>query len=205
MGKRSNLDKIDKSQYLTPKAAVLPLIPFLPKGGFYFAEPCAGDGRLVRHIEELSHGRCPLYSDIDPELARLTAHERFDGAAMQDVPKWDAFDYSIDSFRTRHIDMVITNPPWERAKKDDYILHRLIEHYGSMIQTWFLFDADWPHTIQAQPYLEKYCTRIVSIGRVKWFPGTGQTGKDNAAWYEFRPDARRISRAPTFYGRNIAP
>ena len=39
---------------ITPhQLKVKPLIPHLPKTGL-FAEPCAGDGRLIRHIEQLS-------------------------------------------------------------------------------------------------------------------------------------------------------
>lgn len=200
MGKRSDFDKLDKSQYLTPEPAFMPLVPFLPKGGFYFAEPCAGDGRLANYVEAHTNGRGTRLSDIDPYGARRTADAVFGGHQREDVFKQDAFE--VTERDLNGIDMVITNPPWERDKKNDFILHRLIAHFGSMIQTWFLFDADWAHTVQAQPFLQNYCTRIVSIGRVKWMPNTSMTGKDNAAWYEFRPDG---TRPPIFYGRNITP
>jgi hypothetical protein len=203
MGKRSDFEHLDKSQYLTPEAAFMPLVPFLPKGGFLFAEPCAGDGRLANYVEQNTHGAAKLLSDIDPDGARKTADLMFGGHQREDILHGDALD--ITNRDLNGIDMVITNPPWERQKKHDYILHKLIEHFASKIQTWFLFDSDWPHTVQAKPFLDQYCTRIVSIGRVKWLPDTNQTGKDNAAWYEFRPDARRNSRAPAFYGRGIAP
>lgn len=201
MGKRSDFDKLDKDQYLTPKAAVMPLIPFLPKGGFFFAEPCAGDGRLARYIMDETNGLNKLRTDIDPAGAMETANTVFGGAYLDDVIQKDAFD--ITKRDLEQIDMVITNPPWTRTKASGYLLHNLIEHFGSMIQTWFLFDADWMHTVQAEPYLRNYCTRIVSVGRVKWMPGTSMTGKDNAAWYEFMPKAR--PSAPTFYGRGITP
>jgi len=203
MGKRSDFDRLEKSQYFTPEAAFLPLVSFLPKGGFFFAEPCAGDGRLACHVENHTNGRARLLSDIGPEGARRTADIHFDGAWRDDVDERDAFEITERDLKAHHIDMIITNPPWERDKKNDYILHRLIAHCASIAPTWFLFDADWAHTVQAEPYL-RYCTHIVSIGRVKWFQGTGQTGKDNAAWYHF--DARAANtRAPAFYGRNIVP
>jgi len=205
MGKRSDFEKHEKSQYLTPEAPVCALVPFLPKGGFFFAEPCAGDGRLVNHIERLTHGRGVWISDIDPDGAAAIANEKYGGAERSDVVAKNALDVTERDLKAANVDMVITNPPWERTKKHDYILHRLIDHYGSMIQTWFLFDGDWAHTSQAQPYLEQYCTRIVSIGRVKWLPDSKHTGKDNACWYEFRPDARRVSRAPAFFGRGVSP
>ena len=53
MGKRSDFERVPRDYYPTPIEAVRPLIPHLPKTGL-FAEPCAGDGRLIRHIEQLS-------------------------------------------------------------------------------------------------------------------------------------------------------
>lgn len=205
MGKRSDFEKHDKSQYLTPEGPVHALIPFLPKSPFTFAEVCAGDGRLVNHIQRLSMGRAGWISDIDPVGASELADLKYGGAERDDVWARDALDVTQRDLNNAMINMVITNPPWERTKAHNYILHRLIEHYGGMIRTWFLFDGDWAHTVQAQPYLEKYCTRIVSIGRVKWLPDSKHTGKDNACWYEFHPDARRINNAPMFYGRGVTP
>lgn len=203
MGKRSDFEKIDKDQYLTPEAAVRPLIPFLPKGGFTFAEPCAGDGRLTDHIVKLTNGNCRLQQDIAPEQVLEMIRAKDWKVWNEDVSQGDAFD--ITEADLKDIDMIITNPPWSRAKKDDYILHKLITHFASMRPTWFLFDTDWAHTVQAQPFLETYCTRIVSIGRAKWMEDTNQSGKDNCAWYEFHPYARRISSAPKFYGRGVKP
>ena len=54
MGKRSNFERREADFYPTPRPAVLPLIPYLRSGGIRtFAEPCAGDGALVRHLESL--------------------------------------------------------------------------------------------------------------------------------------------------------
>ena len=45
-----------------------------------------------------------------------------------------------------------------------------------------------------------YCSKIVSVGRVKWIEGSKGVGKDNCAWYLF--DA--MKRGPTeFYGRTV--
>lgn len=76
-------------------------------------------------------------------------------------------------------DYFITNPPWTRD-----ILHPIIENLRNQLPTWLLFDADWLHTVQAQPYLA-HCKTIVSVGRLLWIPGTTETGKDNCAWYLF--------------------
>jgi hypothetical protein len=50
MGKRSGFERLPRDLYPTPAAAMLPLIPHL-RGVRTFAEPCAGDGDLVRHLE----------------------------------------------------------------------------------------------------------------------------------------------------------
>ena len=52
MGKRSSFERIPRDFYPTPHAAVPPLIPHL-RGVRTFAEPCCGDGALVRHLESL--------------------------------------------------------------------------------------------------------------------------------------------------------
>ena len=52
MGKRSDFERKPRDFYPTPIEAVEPLVEHLPKT-FDFAEPCAGDGTLVNHIENL--------------------------------------------------------------------------------------------------------------------------------------------------------
>jgi len=54
------------------------------------------------------------------------------------------------------------------------------------------------HTIQAVQYLP-FCQKIQSVGRVKWFPDTPHTGKDNVCWYLF--DQTRQSDKVEFYPR----
>ena len=63
MGKRSNFERREADFYPTPRAAVLPLIPYLRAGIRTFAEPCAGDGALVRHLETFGL-RCVYAGDI---------------------------------------------------------------------------------------------------------------------------------------------
>lgn len=77
-------------------------------------------------------------------------------------------------------------------------MHQAIEHFAPIIQTWMLLDANWLFTKQAGPYIEKYLTDVVTIGRVKWIPDTTMSGKDDCCWYRFSSD----KDAPTrFYGR----
>ena len=179
MGKRSNFDRVPRDYYPTPLEAVKPLVPHLPKKHFSFREPCAGDGRLIKHVESLTSGKCTHAADIEP---------RAEGIIQRDALQ----------FGYRHkpplVDVVcITNPPWDRK-----ILHPLIEIWAEHMPTWLLFDADWMHTKQSGPYM-KYCKRVVSVGRVKWIEGSKQTGKDNCCWYLF--DKSLGTGGTLFYGR----
>lgn len=169
MGKRSNFERIPKDKYYTPKASVLPLLPHL-KSNTTFFEPCAGDGRLIAHLEEECH-ICKYACDIEPEHPRIC--------------KRNALEISHVS-----ADCVITNPPWDRK-----ILHPIIEHFAQMVPTWLLFDADWVHTKQSASYMQ-WCSKIISVGRVKWIENSKMTGKDNVAWYLFEPGAKETVFVP---------
>lgn len=155
MSKRSDFERRKNDAYQTPAAAARPLLPHL-RGVRTFAEPCVGEGRLVRWLEAQGH-RCVLSGDIE------TGIDAMSDARLEQV-KFDA---------------IITNPPWTRE-----ILHPMIQRFQSIAPTWLLFDADWAHTRQAVPFIDQ-CSHIVSVGRVKWIEDSPYTGKDNAAWYRF--------------------
>jgi len=122
MGKRSAFDRIPRDVYPTPAAAVPPLIPHL-RGVRSFAEPCAGDGSLVRHLEA-----CGLRRVYDGDIATGQ-----DALTVTDMGSPDA---------------IITNPPYERS-----LMHALIQHLQQIAPTWLLLDLDWAATKQAIPYL----------------------------------------------------
>ena len=177
MGKRSNFTRVERDYYPTPLKAVEPLIDHLPCEGFTYVEPCAGDGRLVNHISELTGGSgvCIHKSDIEP---------RAEGVEQGDALS-TLYHYGF-------ADLCITNPPWDRK-----FLHPFIEWYNVQMPTWLLFDADWMHTKQSAEYMQ-YCKKVVSIGRVKWIEGSKSVGKDNCCWYLFDWN----NTGPTeFYGR----
>jgi hypothetical protein len=156
MGKRSDFDRIPRDFYPTPREAVLPLLPHLgPHTAF--AEPCAGAGDLVDHLEAAGH-HCVWQSDIAPQRTMFQA----DALTL----------FYVNS-------TIITNPPWDRK-----LLHPMIEWFSAQRPTWLLFDADWMHTRQAAPFMP-WLRKVVSVGRVKWIPDSKMTGKDNCAWYHF--------------------
>src|SRR4051812_29145603 len=105
MGKRSNFERREADFYPTPQAAVVPLVPHL-RGIRSFAEPCAGDGALVRHLEGFGL-RCVYSGDV---------------RTGQDALAFD--DYGA-------ADVIITNPPRSRD-----VMHRLIPHFQNIAPTW---------------------------------------------------------------------
>ena len=174
MGKRSSFKRRPQDAYDTPAEAVEPVLPYLPRRTFTYCDPCAGRGALVSAMPE--HAVLNRAFDIKPRV------------------RWIAKKDATQLNRT-HVagtEYIITNPPWTRT-----ILHPLIERFSDLRPTWLLFDADWIHTKQATPYLKR-CRKIVSIGRVRWIPGSPHVGKDNACWYLFDSPA---NRNPVFIGR----
>src|SRR6478735_3994456 len=115
MGKRSSFERRAADFYPTPRAAVVPLIPYL-RGIRSFAEPCAGDGDLVRHLESFGL-RCVHSGDIRNGQDAL----------------------ALDNFGAA--DAIITNPPYTRE-----LMHRLIVHFQNIAPTWLLLDYDWSAT-----------------------------------------------------------
>lgn len=180
MAKRSPgvFERKERDYYPTPDSAVKPLLPLLAPGT-RFIEPCAGDGRLIEALQIAGHV-CVEAFDIEPQD---------DCIAKADARHWRRDGY-VSSYGHR---MIITNPPWARP-----VLHALIDHLPRQHPTWLLFDADWAHTRQAGPLL-RTCHLIVSVGRVKWEPGSKHQGKDNCAWYFFA-DRERIGEI-RFRGR----
>lgn len=176
MGKRSSFERNPRDYYRTPLKAVVPLMPHINNMCCY-AEPCAGDGQLIRNIGSLSNCECVIATDVEPQSKM--------------VKELNAFDLILPTERNRKVDFIITNPPWDRK-----ILHPIIEHFRNQADTWLLFDADWIHTQQSRAFMP-YCAKIVSIGRISWMEN-GVSGKDNCAWYLFKKEKVEFTQ---FVGR----
>ena len=108
------MERRPRDFYPTPAEAVQPLRPYLPPS-FAFAEPQAGDGQLVRHIEALG-GVCVEAFDICPQDSR--------------VETGDCFTRRVSPVA----ELVICNPSWARP-----LLHRWIAQVDR--PTWMLFDT----------------------------------------------------------------
>ena len=159
MGKRSDFKRIDRDLYRTfdPKAGRA--LASVTGESKTYIEPFAGAGDLVDQLPEYLH--CMRKSDIVP--------------LREDIEQKDAFSYTKEDFKD--IDWMITNSPWDRK-----IFHRAIEHFVPIVDCWFLIDANWIWTKQAQSYMNKYVTDVVPIGRMKWIPETKMSGKDDCVW-----------------------
>jgi hypothetical protein len=165
VGKRSSFKRIPRDYYPTPYEAVIPLLSHLKPNTIY-AEPCAGAGDLIDHLDRHGH-TCIDATDIEPRRG--------------DIIEADALA-SRYAGNGEFLDCLITNPPWSRP-----ILHEIIVNLSYQAPTWLLFDADWPHTRQATRYLP-LLRKIVAVGRIKWIPDSKFTGKDNCCWYLFDAD-----------------
>lgn len=174
MGKRSDFDRIPKDLYQTwdPKA-VAPLLPHLP-ARTKFAEPCCGEMALIRQLEAAGHV-CYWASDIVDRTVPITVSGAWVKSTVTEI---DALKVTTP---LQLADCIITNPPY---LKD--ILFPMIEHFRKYNQAWLLLSADFMHNVGSAGVL-KYCSKIVSIGRVTWIPGT-KPGKENSAWYCFEQE-----------------
>lgn len=180
MGKRSDFAKLERDFYPTPREAVTVLAPFLPDS-FTFCEPCAGNSRLTRHLEEIG-GQVTAQYDISPQAAGI---RRADARNMMSEHMGGA-------------QMIITNPPWRREW-----LHPMILRFSRLGRTWLLLDADWAYTGQAGMFMDwrrgaNRVHKIVAIGRLKWIDNSDDTGKDNCAWYCI---GNPTSEPPQFFPR----
>ena len=203
MGKRSDFKRVPRDFYPTPYEAVVPLAPYLPAPTFYFdvamevatqmrvLEPCAGDTCLVQHLKK-------VYQDVlDYDVKRWIVSMCDIEPQHESVIEMDAL--SLDEAYIETHNIIITNPPWNRKFLHPFITH-FIKHMDHDQIMWLLIDADWAHTKQSAPYM-KHCSKIVSIGRVKWIKDSKHTGKDNCAWYCFE---KSDDQQTVFIGRNDA-
>ena len=174
MGKRSSFDKLPRDYYPTPEKAVAPLLDHLPRE-ISFCEPCAGDGRLVSHLEKYFDAVCFFACDTEPNA---------DWIIKKDANK-------LNSEEVEWCEMIITNPPftWKTLKP-------LMDVFLSLRPTILLLPADYMHNQRMSHYM-KLCSKVVSIGRLKWIEDSPYSGVDNYCWYWFDKDNKQQTE---FYG-----
>jgi hypothetical protein len=155
---------------------VEPLIPHL-RGIRTFAEPCAGAGALVRHLEAFGL-RCVYSGDIRT------------GQDARGQLLWQS--------RCDHHEPAVQISG--RPPRSTRLLFDLIRHFlGLGVPFWLLLPHDWSANKGSTSCL-RHCSDIVPIGRVKWIPDSEHSGgMENSCLYRF--DARHTN-GPVFHGRD---
>jgi len=149
----------------TPAEGVTALLPHLDPGT-RFVEPFAGNGALVSHLEAAGH-TCVAAYDIVPQAPGIS--------------RLDALD--ITQADIAGAKFAISNPPWTRSAMTP-LLSRLL---SLGIPCWMLIDAGWTHTARAFP-LTRRVSAIVSVGRLRFIPGSPFSGTKDCAWHLLQPD-----------------
>lgn len=197
MGKRSNAPRKPKGQYYTPKEAFLPLLQHLAHPRLKFIEPCAGDGRLCDWMEEAGHS-CLGAWDVAPYAGATAASSYTPMSTSRIVLVGDARKLEITEIKpgTTH---AITNPPWPLPGMNGEPTMSIIRRMLLLnLTVWALLPADFMHNHYAAKLLRDHGNKIVSIGRVQWFPGTEFTAMDNCCWYQFVPWQKAGEGGPEF-------
>lgn len=167
MSKRSDFDKVPKDFYPSTDKKILVEGFVKEVRDKTYAEPCWGEGDL----EDLLRGvaTCGWRSDI-----RDTSPFSKQMAGTQVTP------YDI-----RNCDLLVSNPPFTRQ-----VLLPLIDHFVTLKPTWLLLPAGFMNNIYFGPYMKK-CSKVVSIGRICWFPVNGKrvASTDDFCWYYWEEGA----------------
>lgn len=160
MSKRSDFEKVPRDFYPTSDPKALPEAFIKEVRGKTYAEPCCGAGDLVDLLVDVA--TCKWESDIEYRGA---------GVVM------DAHDVTKGMLDRRGVDLIITNPPYTKGT-----LLPMIDHFISLKPTWLLLPADFMHNLYFGPYMKK-CSKVISIGRLKWVKGSKYASTDNFCWY----------------------
>jgi hypothetical protein len=115
MGKRSGFERREADFYPTPRAAVAPLVPFL-RGTRTFAEPCCGDGDLIRHLESFGL-RCVYAGDIRQGQDALAVKSYGGDAIITNPPfRRDWLMPMIEHFRVIAPTWLLNPADWSHTK-----------------------------------------------------------------------------------------
>jgi len=155
-------DDIKRSYWPTPYEA-LPVKLRRHLWQICYAEICAGDGRLISHLETFCKARCVFASDINPRTSQIFARNAF-SLTKEDIG----------------CSTVVTNPPYGRA-----FLYHFIDHLlGQGITSWLLLPADFAYRVSSA-YVMPYCSRIVAVGPIRFLDCYDSAGEKQYGWFKF--------------------
>jgi hypothetical protein len=153
-----------------------------------YQTPLAGVQPLLPYLD-------PMTAFVEPCVGEGMLAEHLKSAGHVLVAGYDLpHDARTKRYPEARDDVIfVTNPPWARPA-----LHAIIANVSDQAPTWLLLDGEWIHTKQAIPFMPRL-RAIVSVGRLKWIPGSPFTSKDSCVWLLFdRPDPKTTIR---FIGR----
>jgi len=176
MSKRSDYNKIPRDYYPTTDPNALPPAFINLIRGKTYAEPCCGSGDLVDLLADIAV--CRWESDVE-----------YRGCGKI----WDAM--YLSTHEVGQCDMILTNPPFSRD-----VLLSMIDHFISLKPTWLLLPSDYMHNKYFSPYMSK-CSKVVSVGRLKWFKDSKHSSTDNFCWYYWQQSATEDTET-VFIGRS---
>ena len=174
MSKRNaSFEKVPKDFYpTTDPNAVEPLVRFIR--GKTYAEPFYGEGDLEDLLMDVA--TCKWRSDIRETV----------------VPSKVMSATNLTLYDLRNVDCIISNPPFTKD-----VLLPCIDHLISLKPTWLLLPADMMHNKYFSSYMS-ICSKVVSVGRVKWFKDSKSCSTDNFSWFYWVDS--KLSHTE-FYGR----
>lgn len=175
MGKRSDFQRVAKDFYPTTDPRAIPEVFIKEIRGKTYAEPCCGMGDLVDLLADIAI--CRWESDIE-----------YRGAGKV----WDAM--CLSSHELEKCSLIVTNPPYAKQ-----VLLPMIDHFISLKPTWLLLPSDLMHNQYFGSYMRK-CSKVISVGRIKWFEDSKHTSTDNFCWY-FWPKGSLEDQQTVFIGR----
>jgi hypothetical protein len=159
-------DEVQDSYWPSPAEVITPgLVKHIK--GLRYAEVCAGNGKLIRHLQP--YAKCVWASDVYSRHGKVV--ERC------------ALSLTAAEMRTR---LVITNPPFSSK-----FLYRFLDHcIEECLTTWLFLPMDFGLRVTSA-FVMPFCERIVAIGPVRFIEDSPSKGETNFAWFKFVPRKTR--------------
>lgn len=155
-------DEVNESYWPSPAEVVVPKLVRHIRACRY-AEPCAGNGKLIGHLQDIAS--CVWASDLCPRHRKIVERSAF---SLQPC------DVGTD--------LIITNPPFNAKFIYPFIDH--VVHNGFV--AWLFLPSDFAFRDRSG-YVMPYCERMVAVGQVRFIEDSPSKGETNFAWFKFTP------------------
>lgn len=159
-------EEIGLSYWPSPADTLVPALLRHIRGRSY-AEPCAGNGKLIKNL--MPYAKCVWASDVYPRHHRIS--ERC------------ALTLSVAEIGTS---LLVTNPPFNSRFLYPFIDHVIHEGFT----TWLFLPMDFALRVTSA-FVMPFCERIVAVGPVKFIEDSSSKGETTFAWFKFVPRKSR--------------